>query len=438
MKILFSPIGNTDPVKYFHDGSMIHICRHYKPDKVYLYFSKEMGLHERGDGRNEISLKLLGEQSNHEFELEKIFRDDLEEAQQYDYFYRDFKSIIDDIESKMCSEDELLLNMASGTPAMKSALLVIATLNEYRYTPIQVSTPQKKSNVERDDREGENWEDIWECDEDNEADAPNRCEEVRCLNLMYLIKIDTIKKYLKEYDYAAALLLADEVREDMPEDAYELIKAAKSRVMLDLKELRAWEKKYDKKIVPSVDNFSTQRLVEYALFVQMKIMKEEYADYARAITPLVIGILERLLEKVTIYKINDLTTLSKTGVLKWNMEKLEQTGLKEKLDDVYRGGFKGDIVYSNHIAKVIELESSDVEVVRKVQNITAMEQEIRNIAAHEIQAVTNEWFIKKVNKSVEDTFRDIKYLSTVAGIVKYKELGSSDDVMNNTIMELLH
>lgn len=41
-KYLFSPVGNTDPIKYFHDGSLLHICRHYQPDVVYLYLSKEM------------------------------------------------------------------------------------------------------------------------------------------------------------------------------------------------------------------------------------------------------------------------------------------------------------------------------------------------------------------------------------------------------------
>lgn len=39
---LFSPVGNTDPIKYFDDGSMLHICRKYKPDIMYLYLSREM------------------------------------------------------------------------------------------------------------------------------------------------------------------------------------------------------------------------------------------------------------------------------------------------------------------------------------------------------------------------------------------------------------
>ena len=37
---LFSPVGNTDPIRYFYDGSMLHICRVYEPDVVVLYLSK--------------------------------------------------------------------------------------------------------------------------------------------------------------------------------------------------------------------------------------------------------------------------------------------------------------------------------------------------------------------------------------------------------------
>ncbi len=48
---LFSPIGNTDPIKYFYDGSMLHICRYYKPDVVYLYLSKEMMEYHKEDNR---------------------------------------------------------------------------------------------------------------------------------------------------------------------------------------------------------------------------------------------------------------------------------------------------------------------------------------------------------------------------------------------------
>ena len=50
-KILFSPIGGTDPISNFRDGAMLHICRIYKPDIVYLYLSKEMCEFQEKDDR---------------------------------------------------------------------------------------------------------------------------------------------------------------------------------------------------------------------------------------------------------------------------------------------------------------------------------------------------------------------------------------------------
>ena len=41
-RILFSPLGKTDPISNMRDGSMLHICRIYKPNIVYLYMSSEI------------------------------------------------------------------------------------------------------------------------------------------------------------------------------------------------------------------------------------------------------------------------------------------------------------------------------------------------------------------------------------------------------------
>ena len=80
MRVLFSPIGNTDPIKYFRDGSMLHICRHYKPDVVYLYLSYEMIVHQKKDERYTFVLECLGELLEHKFVVRLIEREDLKEA----------------------------------------------------------------------------------------------------------------------------------------------------------------------------------------------------------------------------------------------------------------------------------------------------------------------------------------------------------------------
>ena len=89
-KYLFSPIGNTDPIKYLYDGSMIHICRYYQPDVVYLYLSKEMMENHKKDNRYVKTLELLGEFLHHKFEIHIIENSDMIDVQQYDIFYNEF------------------------------------------------------------------------------------------------------------------------------------------------------------------------------------------------------------------------------------------------------------------------------------------------------------------------------------------------------------
>ena len=40
MKILISAVGDTDPIRNFHDGALVHIARKYRPDKIIIVFSE--------------------------------------------------------------------------------------------------------------------------------------------------------------------------------------------------------------------------------------------------------------------------------------------------------------------------------------------------------------------------------------------------------------
>ena len=42
MKVLISAVGNTDPIRNFHDGGLVHIARKYRPDKIIIVFSEEL------------------------------------------------------------------------------------------------------------------------------------------------------------------------------------------------------------------------------------------------------------------------------------------------------------------------------------------------------------------------------------------------------------
>lgn len=441
-KILFSPVGGTDPIKYLRDGSMLHICRHYKPDIVYLYLSHEMMEYHRLDNRYVDTIERLGSYLGHTFEIRLIERDDLVDVQQYDIFYEEFKQEIQKIDQAMDDSDTLLLNMASGTPAMKSALFVLATFAEYRFLPIQVSTPQNQMNKKYEDRENFENEIEFELNEDNKQDAPNRCKEVKSLNLMKLIKVDTIKKHIFAYDYPAALSVAKEISKDISEDAYRLIQIADARIKLNHDKLSklASGKKY--KIYPIKEN-DKRKIFEYALSLQIKIARQDYADFIRGITPLTVDLLELILQSKCGIILENCCRVDSNGVLKWDERKMKREGILDLLVEEYRpnGGFRFGPVYSHHLEKLIQRKCQNQEISEKVKTITEIESRVRNVAAHEIVSVTDEWIQDKTKgaaRNALDIFTIIKQIIDYAGVVSEDSRAwDSYGTMNEMIIEYL-
>lgn len=430
-RILFSPIGGTDPIRYFHDGSMLHICRHYKPDIVYMYMSHEMLEHHKADNRYVATLQLLGKHLGHSFEVNIIERDELIDVQEYDFYYEDFRKIILEIEKSMEDGDELIFNTASGTPAMKSALIVLSTLAEYKYRLIQVSTPQKKINSEYENRDELTAEESWELDDDNQEGTENRCKEIRCLNLVTLLKSNIIKKHVGVYDYAAALSVAEEIKADISPELYTLLQAADARIKLDLKKVSRLLSNTDYDILPIKDS-DKQKIFEYELVLQTKIKKGELADFIRGITPIVVDLFEKILGRYCKIKLSDYSSVNKKGVISWDEGKLKKDGLWNVLDAEY-GSFRGGVIYSTHIAALIRINCSDTSLIQRVNDITDIERDVRNVAAHEIVSVTDEWIKSKTGRTAREIFDIIKYLSGMAGINASEKDWKSYDSLNAVI-----
>lgn len=429
---LFSPIGNTDPIKYLRDGSMLHIARVYKPDVVIMYLSKEMMENHEKDNRYAETLKLLGEKLGHTFKVKIISREDLTDVQEYDSFYHEFHDIIADIEQKMDEDDRLLVNMASGTPAMKSALVVMATLAEYRFTPIQVSTPQKKSNSEYEDRDEYDVEMNWELDEDNEEGFTNRCTEVKCGNLITLLKQDMIKKHLLAYDYHAAYEVGKEIGSDIGEDKLALLELADARMKLNLRRVNKIKIKYGYDFLP-VKESNKEKMFEYALGLKVKVLREEYADFVRGITPLVVDMFEIIVKKYCGITIKDYCYYDKKNIMKWDQKKLQGTVALKALEDEY-GEFKYGPVYSVHLTIIIDTLSSEYSIKEKTSMLRKIEENVRNIAAHDIVSVTEKWVKKQTNKTPEEIMSLIQNLCMMIGIGTKKEQWDSYDAMNQEII----
>lgn len=111
--ILFSPVGKTDPITNYHDGSLIHICRKYKPEKVYLYLSQEMLNFHRLDDRYCRCLEWLQKKEKFHAEIILLERPDLVDVQVFDYFYDEFEQEVQKIQQEN-PEATILFNVSSG------------------------------------------------------------------------------------------------------------------------------------------------------------------------------------------------------------------------------------------------------------------------------------------------------------------------------------
>lgn len=435
-KILFSPIGGSDPIRNYHDGSMLHICRNYLPDRVVLYLSGEMYQHHVQDNRYVYCLEELGKKMSHPFEIEVIVRDELTEVQDYEYFYTEFTKCINDIVAQMDEGDELLLNVSSGTPAMKNALIILATLAEFSFQPIQVSTPLKRSNYMDENTKKYEVQEQWEFDEDNEPQEgdTSRCEEIKSLNLVKLLKVNLLEKHLQAYDYTAALEIARDLKNHISVKATAMIEQANERNQLNTKRVNELAKKIDYQPMP-VKNQENCDLLEYVLLLQMKVRRKEYADFIRAITPVVFELFYSVLKRQCHIDIKDYCDEKKSG-LRWNLEKIKQTEVGDILQKEYAAtGFRGGPVYSSQLKPLILHYSVSEKVNSLVTDLRHAEEKARNKAAHTIVSITNEKIVKWTDYTAEELLVKIQQLTLFVVPGQDGSIWDSYDRMNEAIMK---
>lgn len=311
MKILFSPLGGTDPMPEtnFRDGSMIHIARVYDIDKIVLYMSKEILEREEQDNRYTYCIEKLAELKAKTIEYEIIERPELTDVHDYDYFFEEFEGILTDIKNAANEDDEIFLNVSSGSPAMKSALLVLQHLWEAEYTSVQVATPTKKMNVHtHSDSKEYDIKTRWELNEDNEENLENRCIEVQSSNLMKIKNEEIIKKLIRVYDYDAAILMAENIRDGSR--YIDILKIAKDRLLMDFssvdKRLAQIQDPAIRSAVRPVEQRTERILFEYVLSLDIKLKKRQYADFIRALSPIIKEVFQKIIEKRLNISINNL------------------------------------------------------------------------------------------------------------------------------------
>lgn len=437
MRILFSPLGMTDPIAQNHDGAMLHICRYYAIDKVYFYMSKEIC--ELEDERQyEKTIEKLSAVLGRKIEVaETIRRPELSEVQIFDVFIDDFREILGKIRRENPNA-ELYLNVSSGTPAMKSALHVLAALSENgNMIPIQVSTPARASNSHR----VYEAEKEWENNKDNEPGAENRTAESGHINFLNEIKKKMLRSLIDKFDYVGALILAEEMEDILTDKFMRMLDGAAKRITFSYGD--ALNEFDGEDIIPNhlYPASSLYRIEEYLRMLEVKEWKEEFGDFIRGITPLITELFEIILHDLLGFNVEDFVYRNAQGERCWNRRLLSRSDIWEDLKREFDGDFNGNNILSIHLLKIIKIKCSSTgpQLYRSCETLRTVEENIRNRAAHRIIYLSAENIQAETGMSPDDIVETLrKVLSYVDESADSEDFFRSYDKMNEVLLNELY
>ena len=454
MKIVFSPIGTTDPISNEHDGAMLHICRKYKPDIVYMYLSKEMRSYEDSDHRYTKTLELFNEKFNTSIEYRLLDGTEIEEVYKFDSYYKEFEEKFKEIELEF-PDSEIILNTSSGTPGMKGALQIIAALDEKnRYKAVQVPSPLKKSNPRRKSLEEYEIETSWNENNDNDENYVDRVEESSHINFLTKFKKEVIKKHINQYDYHAAFELAKDIKSDLSNEALYAIEAAKERLALNylkyaelMKNSGANPKefnldKYGKSVSEDI------ALYEYILSLEIKLKKGEYADFVRGISPILKDMFKVYVVRELGFNLNEYCVGNKyrKSLSREKIEEVIEYGSPEKrkeaekilnaLDKEFGGEFKTNDLAAANLYAIINGVGKDSSVTRCSATLKNVERKIRNIAAHQVVAIDEKDIKSECQISSKEIVRMMHLMAQKSKIATSDDWKSYDK-MNEYIKEMI-
>ena len=434
-KILFSPLGGTDPISNFRDGSMLHICRVYRPDVVVLYLSKEMCDFHKKDDRYRYCIRKLSELTGHEFDIRLIERPELENVFDFDFFYKEFESLLREIRSSC--DGEILLNISSGTPAMKNALNILAELMDIKLQPIQVTTPEKSINPHGEDKVNYDFETYWELNADNNPETfEDRTIRIESRNQTAFFTINNIRRLIDAYDYPAALKLAESIREFISPEAVEMLRIACARISLDYSGYA--KAGGTKRNFMPVQGSDVRDIAEYILILQIKAEKGEYADLLRAVTPVFYELCKLVVQKRCGIDLSKVTYRNRdTGALRWrnDLEEIDKR-LYDFFVDTY-GEYRPGYAASEQLTKMIYKFEADAECRKAFDEFRAIEESVRNIAAHNLVAITSDWVKTKCGCEPMQIVKRLRALAVKSGVRISKDGWNSYNLMNETIKKSL-
>jgi len=389
-----------------------------------------------------------------DLQVEVIEREGLSEVQDFNTFYKEFPKWINYVMKDISEEDLLLLNVSSGTPAMKGCLLSMRLLQDIRCKVIQVSTPVRSINQTQyiEFKAEAEWK--HNCDNDVKGYV-NRCTEVSVPDYACMIQENQIKRLLLEYDYKGALSLAKSLPKRHSKNYLPFMKMALERSQLNLEPVETFIERNK-----GIFNFPVKKngtkeaekasfVFEYCLQMQLKLFRGDFDGFIRSITPVVWDLFFQIVENdlglpISRY-IQNLHNENKAKIWDWELlqKEKEETEMAKKIFDtlnnaIFAQNYSVNMkVYSPHLLSFIQAHHPSDQIISTAEDLRFVEERIRNLVAHQMVPVTKDAIKKKTNFTPKVIMDKVKMLYNVAYQECEEEKWNSYEKMNKSILELL-
>lgn len=438
-RVLFSPIGDTDPIRNCYDGACLHIVRHYHPDKVILFLTKSMSDMERKNHCYSRAIKHVAPAC----QIEIIYTDIIA-AHLYDSFINILPSEVHKINT---GDDEILLNLSSGTPQIKTMMAILSVENNLR--GIQVVSPNKASNSQTPHMTADDdVEAMLANNFDDDLEAENRCQEPPLRTIRAFGERQRLLSLIDMYEYAGAYSLA-RGSSNVSQEVKDILHHAVLRQKMLKTEARKVLSSIDGiKLFPNVSNIKNkyqqekaENLIEYLL----NVVVTQHKGYIGELLVKSNSYLSELLQ----YHVNNNSQFNLRECM--NGEKLSASKLQyqypellECLNRDFADGFKDSAPNISMLCTICYyidakgmLDNQDAygqvaDVLHKIADNDGF-RKMRNAAAHNIANTNEERLRSVVGISSQELLHLLVKLSDIILPVDARKASNIYNVLNHAI-----
>ena len=297
MKILFSCMGTSDPVRGYRDGPMLHIIRHYRPDRICVFLSDEAAALDRCGKRLEtVAAHIKRRWNGYAPEMEVICTG-IEDPSDMDAVAKPMTDAVMRLAEEY-PEGKILLNLSSGTPQMKIILSFLAADMRLNTLGIQVKNPDRAAgSTERTNIKDYSVADELECNEDESAAAPNRCTEPELMHVQRQRAREQTIALLDARNYSAVYAM----KNSMPDSLKALVGhlEARDRLQEDEAQKRARALRLPFSLYPAKGARSPEyaEVSEAYLVLLNRCHRRQYEELILRLNPLIVRLELALMKK---------------------------------------------------------------------------------------------------------------------------------------------